>query len=102
MAAYNGPAAMCVAIKFQVPKRNAPSVALIGTVAFTQPTYANYVWPTSSTSITRTDYTLYGCTLNIVQSNSSLYMTSSSIFTVIPGFTNGYNNTNAFAVSDEL
>ena len=102
MGAYNGPAAMSAAIKFQVPKRNAPSVALIGTIAFTQPTFANYIWPTSSTSISRTDYTLYGCMVNLNQSNSSLNMTSSSIFTLLPGWNNGYNNTNAFAVSDEL
>ena len=102
MAAYNGPDNICCAIKFIVPKRAAPSVALIDTIAFTQPTHANYIWPTSSTSITRIDYTLTGCMLSIIQSNSSLNMTSSSIWTVIPGFNNGYNNTNVFAVSDEL
>jgi hypothetical protein len=102
MGTYNGGTAICAALKFIVPKRSTPSVSLIGTIAFTQPTHANYVWPTSSTSINRTDYTLYGCMVNITQTNSALYMTSSSIFTIIPGFTNGYNNTNVFAVSDEL
>ena len=97
VAYTNGTVSMIVVLNFKTNKRASPSVAMINTLSFTQPTFANLAWPVSSTTLTNQFMNLTGCSLNLTNTSITLNMS----YAVAPAF-NGSNYVNVFSVSDEL